>query len=349
MKIIDHVKLKSLCRWFAILMAMILAGGVGWADKVPLDQVKISTPVYTPDLSKFRPKMGTYTYRVAWKGIPAGTVEMELARNGSDYEIRVKAYTVKVIDIFYKLRYQTEAVISAETLLPKHSFFYSRENKRHKESETIFLPDGTIHSISRDNQGGMEFIEFESDKFTLDPYSAAFMALAMDWEVGDTRRFDTFNGKNRYLVELTATERTTINVDNRSREAIVIVPVIQKLTDKDSKKLKRAKIYVSADNGREIFKISSDLMIGSVDTDMVNFEPASRAQIAEKAECRPEVSKSRGSRVEEISQSQKPGGLHQDLSRDHGMTGNQHELDPRGQEMSDAAPVFIPEIHFAFS
>ncbi|RJP47604.1 MAG: DUF3108 domain-containing protein [Desulfobacteraceae bacterium] len=304
MKITNHVKFKPLFQLIAILMAILLAGSVGWADKIPVDQVKISTPVYTPDLSAFAPKMGTYTYRVSWKGIPAGTVEMELARNGSDYEIRVKAYTVKFIDTFFKLRYSTEAVISAETLLPKHSVSSSRENKRHKESEMTFLPDGTVHSISTDNRGRVESIEFEPDNFTLDPYSAAFMALAMDWEVGDTRQFDTFNGKNRYLIELTATKRTTIRVDSRSREAIVIVPTVQKLTDTDLKKLKRAEIYISADIDREILKISSDLMIGSVDTDMVDFEPAAHTQIAEKTERRPEVSSNLGAG---------PPGLHSGL------------------------------------
>ncbi len=272
MEITNPVKFKSLFQWIAILMAILLAGSVGWSDKIPVDQVKISTPVYTPDLSTFAPKMGTYTYRVSWKGIPAGTVKMELARNGSDYEIRINASTVKFIDIFYKLRYSAEAEISAETLLPKHSISYSKENKRHKESEVTFFPDGTVHSISTDNRGKVESIEFEPDNFTLDPYSAAFMALAMDWEVGDTRQFDTFNGKNRYLTELTATDRTIIQVGSRSREAIVVVPTVQKLTGTDSKKLKRAKIYISTDSGREILKISTDLMIGSVDTDMVDFK-----------------------------------------------------------------------------
>jgi hypothetical protein len=274
MKIKNHIKFKSFCQLIAILTAILLAGSIGWADKIPMDQVKISTPVYTPDLSGFAPEMGTYTYRVSWMGIPAGTVEMELARNGSNYEIRVKAYTAKVIDIFYKLRYATVAVISAETLLPKHSVSNSRENRRRKESEVIFQPDGSIHSISKDNRGRVESIAFEPDNFTLDPYSAAFMALAMDWKVGDTRQFDTFTGTNRYLIELTATDRTSIRVGKKSREAIVIVPEVQKLTDTDSKKLTRAEIYISADSDRQILRISSDLLIGSVNTDMVDFEPA---------------------------------------------------------------------------
>jgi hypothetical protein len=284
MKFTNRKIFKSRFQLIAILAAIFfLVGTVGWADRIPMDQIKISTPVYTPDLSGFAPKMGTYTYRVSWKGIPAGTVEMELARNGSDYEIKARAYTIKLIDIFYKLRYSTEAVISAETLLPKRSVSYSRENNRHKESETTFLPNGSVHSISKDNRGRVESIAFERENFTLDPYSAAFMALAMDWEVGDTRQFDTFTGTNRYLIELTATERTTISVDNRSREAIVIVPSVRKLTDIDSKKLKKAEIYISADSNREVLKISSDLMIGAVNTDMVNFKPTA-TQVAEKAE-----------------------------------------------------------------
>jgi hypothetical protein len=295
MKITNRNNLKFRFQLIALLAAIFfLVGTVGWANRIPMDQIKISTPVYSPDLSGFAPKMGTYTYRVSWKGIPAGTVEMEVVRNGSDYEIRAKAYTVKFIDVFYKLRYSTEAVISAETLLPKRSVSYSRENNRHKESETTFLPNGSVHSTSKDHRGRVESIAFEPDNFTLDPYSAAFMALAMEWEVGDTRQFDTFSGTNRYLIELTATERTTISVDNRLREAIVIVPSVQKLTDIDTKKLKKAEIYVSTDSNREILKISSDLMIGAVNTDMVDFKPAASTQVAERAGSRQEASSNSG-------------------------------------------------------
>ncbi len=282
MKTAINGKINTVFKLAAVLVVIFLAGTLGWAEDIPIDQVKITTPVYTPDISKFAPKMGKYDYRVSWNGIPAGSVVLELIRNGADYEIKASAQTVKFIDFFYKLRYSTEAVISAETLLPKHSVYHSRENSRKKETEVTFRPDGMIQSVRKDHKGRVKSIEFESDNFTVDPYSAAFLALSMDWKVGETRQFDTFNGKSRYLIELTAVEKTTITVDGRSREAIVISPSVKNLMDTGSKKkkLKQARIYISSGSDREILKISSDLFIGSVDTDMVDFTPSSANEIA---------------------------------------------------------------------
>lgn len=277
MKNASHINIKPALLLTAVLSAILTAGTAAWTKRIPLDQVKVSTPVYTPDFSEFAPKMGKYTYEVSWNGIPAGSIKLELDRKGADYEIRASARTAWYIDIFYQLRYWTEAVISAKTLRPKHSISLSRENSRRKETEVTFLPDGTIHAVRKDHKGRVKSLDFESDNFTLDPYSAAFLALSLHWDVGDKRQFDTFNGKNRYLIELTAVERTRIDTGGGPREAIVIVPTVKKLTDTDSKKkLKGARVYISTGADREILKISSDLFIGSVDTDMVEFSPPGR-------------------------------------------------------------------------
>jgi hypothetical protein len=62
------------------------------------------------------------------------------------------------------------------------------------------------------------------------------------------------------------------------RPAIVLTPMIKNLTDsadddKQKKKLRQAQIYISMDHPREILKITSDLLFGSVDTEMVAFAP----------------------------------------------------------------------------
>jgi hypothetical protein len=244
------------------------------AKKISPDQVKISTPIYTPELSHFNPPLGRYTYAVTWNGIPAGTVEVDLNRNGGDYEIKATVYTTKAIDYVYKLRYRTMAVVSAETLMPRRSFSFSRANSREKRIEMEFMPNGEIHSEYTDPYGKLESLYFDPDNFTLDPYSAGFMALSMEWEVGDKRQFDTFNGINRYLIELTAVDRTEITANGKICQAIVISPKVKKLTDTDTGKLRETRIYISAGDSREILKISSDLFIGSMDTDMVSFTPA---------------------------------------------------------------------------
>ncbi|MDO9265122.1 MAG: DUF3108 domain-containing protein [Desulfosalsimonadaceae bacterium] len=246
-----------------------------WAQSIPPGQVKISTPAYSPSLS-FKPLMGIYAYSVSWNGIPAARLELEVARNGDDYQLKARAQTAKAIDLIYRLRYHSETVISAQTLMPKRSVSVSRANWREKRTELVFLPSGEIHSVERDQRGKQKTLQFDPANFTLDPYSAGFLALSQDWKVGEKRQFDTFNGKNRYLIELTALEQTEITVNGRIRKAVVIRPSVKKLTDTDPdpKKLREARIYISTDDSREILKISSEVFVGSVNTDLVSFTPA---------------------------------------------------------------------------
>lgn len=250
-----------------------------FAEKIPLDQVHISTPVYAP-ADSFKPLLGRYSYEVSWNGIPAGSVELELELNGDEYEIKTSARTAKGIDILYKLRYEAETVLAADTLQPKHSFSVTRTNSKKKITELEFLPGGEILSTREDNHGKLRTLKFDSDNFTLEPYSAGFLALSQEWKVGETRRFDMFSGKSRYLIEFTAVEQTEITVNGALRQAIVLCPSVKKLTDTgddaEDKKLREARIYISVDQPREILKISSDLLFGSVDTMMVGFSPTSK-------------------------------------------------------------------------
>jgi hypothetical protein len=252
----------------AIFLAAILVRG----GKIPPDRVMISTPHYTPEIENLDLNFGKYGYHASWNGIPAGAVTLTLDRRGDDYVVSARARTAKFIDIFYKLRFRAEAQLSADTLHPKRSLFKTRENSRQKRTEIEFLPNGEIASQRKGSSGEIKSYRFNPENDTLDPFSAAFLALSLEWEVGQTRKFDTFNGKSRYLIELTAVEKTDIEVNDELREAMVISPSVTDLSDgESSEKLHEAKIYVATDSSREILLIVSDLFIGSIKAEMVSY------------------------------------------------------------------------------
>jgi len=248
------------------------------ADEIPPEKVEIVTPVYAPEPGFFEPKFGKYTYSVSWQGIPAGTLEMNLERKDEHYRVSASARTNRFVSMFYKLRFTTEAMVSATTLHPKTSVYNNRENDRSENTKINFLPDGEIHSVHEDRRGRKNELRFEPNNFTLDPFSAVFLALSLRWEVGDTRQFDTFTGRGRYLIELTAIEKTSIQVQGSWREALVISPRVRNLVDTDSfdddDRLHDARIYVSTEPSREILRITSDVFVGTVNTRMVSFTPS---------------------------------------------------------------------------
>ncbi|MEW6076201.1 MAG: DUF3108 domain-containing protein [Thermodesulfobacteriota bacterium] len=246
------------------------------AKRIPANQVRVSTPVYAP-ADSFQPLPGLYSYVVSWNGVPAASAALELDRRDGDYEIRASAQTAKGIDVVFKLRYQCATVLAADTFKPKYSFSVAETNSRQKTVRIEFLPDGEILSVRRDDEGNVKTLKFDPDNFTLDPYSAGLLALSQEWKVGDKRRFDLFNGKHRYLIEFVAVRKTSVTVNGKARPAFVLIPSIKKLTkaeaDESDDSLRQARIFISADQPRQILKVTSELLFGRVDTEMVGFTP----------------------------------------------------------------------------
>jgi hypothetical protein len=251
--------------------------GLAAADQIPVEKIEVSTPVYRPVYSEFEPLLGTYTYKVSWQGIPAATVTISVERDGLRYRLETTAKTYKAIDLFYRLRYQAQGLISAVDYLPLRSSFDTKENSRHKHAVITFLPDGTIHSVYKRKGREAREVEFNTNNFTLDPFSAAFLARSLKWEKGITRQFDTYNGRSRYLISLTAVEKVKMRVNNKIRDVWVVSPTVKKLNSSRKKnKLREAKIYVTADNRKEILQIISEVFIGSVKTKLISFVPSNR-------------------------------------------------------------------------
>lgn len=238
--------------------------------------IQVSTPVYRPEFSQFSPALGTYTYEVAWQGIPAATINVEIAQDDMHYRASVSARTAKGIDIFYKLRYYAKGIISSYDLSPINSEVEHQENSNIKTTKMTFSEDGNIEVIRQKKGKDPQSLNFNPQNFTLDPFSAAFLARSLPWEVGQSRQFDTFNGKSRYLITLTAVDKVTMKVNGRDREVWVISPKVVNLTQaKPSNKLRSAEIYVTADKERDILQIVSKVFIGSVKTKLTGFVPSS--------------------------------------------------------------------------
>ncbi|MCB0332924.1 MAG: DUF3108 domain-containing protein [Bdellovibrionales bacterium] len=245
------------------------------ADKpgeVSAAEVLVSTPKYPPNMS-YEPSLGVYEYRVSWQGIGAANVKVYVEKVDGEYHVTATARTNRYVDVFYKLRYRASGVLAAG-MKPVKMEIDQRENSKVKQDSVTFLPNGDIHSV-RWKRGKLISDEvFDPQNVTLEPFSAGFLARSLPWELGQTRHFDTFSGQSRFLVSLTAEDRTEMKVNGELRPVWVIVPKVIKLTAGDGKsKLRKARIYVTADERKEILLIKSDVFIGSVNTQLVSFTP----------------------------------------------------------------------------
>ncbi|MEZ4754203.1 MAG: DUF3108 domain-containing protein [Bdellovibrionota bacterium] len=245
-------------------------------EDITADKVKISTPVYKPAFDEFTPALGEYKYVTSWQGIPAADLTVTVSRESDKYRVISLVKTYSGIDLFYKLRYRAEGLISAYTLLPERTLINQTENSRVKSTEIIF-ENGKIRSVYASRGSEPEVLNFDPGNFTLGPFSAAFLARSLRWEVGDVKEFDTYVGKARYLVKLTAKSKTKMELNGKKIPVWEIKPEVLKLTSaKQPGKLRDASIYVTADDKREILQIKSEVFIGNVYTELTEFTPFQR-------------------------------------------------------------------------
>ena len=178
------------------------------------------------------------------------------------------------VDVFYKLRYKSEAVFSAVDLRPLEHSFVHNENSKVKRTDLKFHPNGVVDSKRWKNGKPIQDFNFDPDNLVVEPISAAFLARSLDWKLGDVKEFDVFDGKSRYLIKLKAQEKVALTINGRATPAWVIVPEVRKATENHNhKKLKSAKIYVTADAQREVVKLSSKVFVGTVNTTLKSFSP----------------------------------------------------------------------------
>ncbi len=263
--------------WCSLVLVcgLTLASSVARAEATSSAVPSVSTPVYHPDFSKFQLTLGTYEYQVSWEGIPAADASVTISQEGMRYRMLVSAKTYSGIDIFYKLRYRAEAIMSSVDLQPIRTLIDQRENSTHKNTQIEFLENGSIRSVRSKNGGDVSVTTIDTGNFTLEPLSAGLIARGLPWSVGTTHVFDAFNGKTRYLISLTAESEETIKVNGESRKVWVISPQVKFVENNENhKKLRRARIYVTADDKREILKIVSSVFVGSVTTALEAFTPA---------------------------------------------------------------------------
>jgi hypothetical protein len=101
----------------------------------------------------------------------------------------------------------------------------------------------------------------------------------LDWKVGVEKVFDVYPGKYQYELRLRCDSLVTIDINGEKRKAWVIVPKVtpldpQKRAEALKKKPASSKIYVSADELKDVLKFESSHTLGYFRVLMIRFDPA---------------------------------------------------------------------------
>lgn len=254
-----------------ILLNILFISSLAYADYISPGDIKVHTASYQARNTNF--ELGIYEYDVKWQGITVASARVEVGESSeSSFKVEATAETAKVISLFYKLNFESESTFENKSLKPIHFRTFQKENSREKLREVFFSPDGLIKTKYTNNGKIHEPTEFKTSNSTFDPISAAFLARSLPVKVGTKRKFDIFNGKHRYLIELEVEALETISFKGEEVRAFRVRPSVQKLTDTEGeKRLKYARIWISTDERRDVLKIESQILVGKVSAVLNNF------------------------------------------------------------------------------
>jgi hypothetical protein len=267
--------------WLAvawIVPALLLLPISDAGEKLPITAEAV--PVYQP---KYYPFEGgeKAVYRGSWNGLfSVATAEIytvpAVVGDRRVYNVRVEAKTSKVLDLIWKMRDTVRSSFDAKALAPFSFSFHQRENSRIIDTEASYDPSTKRWVVNRQQVGKRKkSYEFDSQN-TLDPLTAVYLARSLEFKPGDRLYFKIFGGRYRYLLELHIERKEPVTLaSGRTVEAYRVIPRLQNITKRGyAERLNEAVIWISADERRIPVKLSSKIVFGSVQVDLIEDQHA---------------------------------------------------------------------------
>lgn len=284
----ELVAMKNVRYALFLLAVVLILSGSGFAGLLHAQSpgMEAEAPSH-PDVPAFLPPLGTYYYCFEFNSISIGTALITIHREGEHYKMVVSARTNDTVDRVYKIRYRGENLTEPDHLAPVETKIYQRVKSTLKEYVIRFLDDGVIATSEKKMKKGRvvnnNARQLHPERFTADPFSATYLARALEWREGLEQVFEIYTGKKRYELRLTCTGRSSVETLGEKRDSWVIVPRVNLLDtgegSPDSGDTKAdIKIYLSADESKDVLKIEARHTMGTFLVLLDRFEAAADVQ-----------------------------------------------------------------------
>jgi hypothetical protein len=211
------------------------------------------------------------SYNVGYKGIVAGTGTFKIApkaveRSGAScFDINFEAQSLKSLEWIYKLRNTYRTLLDVQTLLPRYFEQHNREGGYKRDAWAEF----DHRSFKARTSEGDVAIEAA----THDVVSAFFYIRALnlrDKKRGDLIMLKQFSDRRVFDLAVRVLGRQTISVEAGTFNCLVIEPLLVEggLFKNDGRVL----IWLSDDDRKIPVKVSSKILIGSVDVALTSYK-----------------------------------------------------------------------------
>ncbi|WP_319524536.1 DUF3108 domain-containing protein [uncultured Desulfosarcina sp.] len=227
---------------------------------------------------EFQPRLGEYHYEIRWARQRVATGIIAIRNDGDQYVLTADQRTTEFVDRIYRVRYRGETRIDAADLAPVASTIEEEVKKRRKVQRAKYdKASGTVtveETRTRGSQAEKEAkaYEIQSDTGILDVFSAIFLARSFDWSIGERHAFMVFIGEKQYDVFLDCIGMDAIEIEGNPQPVWVIQPGIRKSTETElSSVSQKTRIFIAADESRDIVKIKTQPGIGTVTLRLVKY------------------------------------------------------------------------------
>lgn len=225
---------------------------------------------------EFNPRIGTFYYVIKWGSSKASDARVTIEREGEFYRMIADQEATPFIDRIYRIRYSGETLIQAEDLIPKKTVIKGEFGKRTRVDEIHYGEEGDIEAVVTKSKPKSaperQVYEIKSETFAIDVFAAVFLARSFDWQEGESQQIEIFTGDKHHLITLDCLGQGIFEEGDIRTLAWVIRPGAHNLDNPKAKKIySKTRIYLSADESRDLLKIKTTLGFGTIKMTLVEY------------------------------------------------------------------------------
>lgn len=212
------------------------------------------------------------TYRIGWSGITAAKATVSVTRRGGNYDLAADTSTVGAARVLFPLDATLRSTADASSLRPLRVDQSERRRDRVIEERVRFSGDTAERTKEVKPSKGPpkqpEVKTYQSE--VLHDFFSCFLALrSQRLAAGQTRTLAVMSPSVPYLITLTQRGTEKLKLESGEVDALKFsVDALSKVGNdglaKPQKKFRKATVWVSNDERREILRVESQVFIGAV-------------------------------------------------------------------------------------
>jgi len=217
-----------------------------------------------------------FKYSFKWSVIPAASAEIKVRQEVRDGQrvtvVEAKARSSRLVDPFWKMRDQAEAVFLTDSNKPLSYKLTQKENHNNIETYVTFDNEARVAKVKWEKRKGKREDKKELEipfNNARDPITTALFLRGMDLQGQDNHEVEVVGGKSMYRIRIEKVKTERIRIKAGKFDAIKLKASAEKIYPEPDdpgkeKKVESLYIWVSDEESPKLLKLQAKAFVGSV-------------------------------------------------------------------------------------